>query len=198
MGYIDAAYLKRYLSIGTDDDDAILSEFIDVASERVDDITHTRFGVATDETRVFSSLSWGNGRWDGQTVWFDGLLAQITSLEVNGVQVPDADYYLKPVNDGPYSCLAFNYDAEIRIPERTNAIRVTGRWGYSVDIPAPVRQATARMAAYWYRERDSQEFEVVGDSMGQQTVPPRDVPVGVMRLLKPYAQTRVFPGVGRL
>ena len=69
-------------------------------------------------------------------------------------------------------------------------IAVTGKWGYSLTAPADVVQATVRLAAWFYRQKDN----AAGDQAivtGDVTVLPARLPEDVRKLLRPYLRVLV-------
>jgi hypothetical protein len=63
---------------------------------------------------------------------------------------------------------------------------VAGDWGYSTTAPADIVQATLRLAAFFYRQKDAQVFDTVASpELGVITVP-KGIPVDIRLLLDPY------------
>jgi len=118
---------------------------------------------------------------DGRTLYLDADLAEVTTI-TNGTAVAVTKYVTVPVNSTPYREIRlkqsagelFTYSSD---PE--NAISVRGKWAYSTSAPADIVQATIRLAAYMYAQKDASVFYVTAfPGEGVMTVPqgiPRDV-----------------------
>jgi hypothetical protein len=76
----------------------------------------------------------------------------------------------------------------------TNAefgIEVEGRWAYSTTPPADILQAMYRLVGYYYRQKDSQVFDVTAIPDAGVITIPQGIPADVEQILKPYIR-RVF------
>ena len=62
-------------------------------------------------------------------------------------------------------------------------ITVTGKWAYSLTPPEAIKQATIRLAAYLYKQRDAQVFDITAQpEIGVITVP-KGLPADVKQIL---------------
>ena len=50
--------------------------------------------------------------------------------------------------------------------EWRDAISITGRWAWSLTAPPDIAQACARLAAFLYKQRDAQLFDVTAIEAG--------------------------------
>jgi hypothetical protein len=68
-----------------------------------------------------------------------------------------------------------------------DAISIEGRWGYSVTPPADVVQATVRLVAWMYRQRDT-GVDADRPAVNEQGVMvfPASMPRDVAEMLRPY------------
>ena len=176
--------LKTYLGVETAADDALLGDLIGRASATVDALCNRSFRADDDTTRTFDAARDVSGR----TLWLDADLCALTSLvNSDGTTIPPGDLLLWPRTGPPWSEIrllrasnaAWTYDAG---PE--NAISVTGRWAYSVEPPADVVQATVRLAAWFYRQKDV-GYEPARPTFAGVTYT-ADLPSDVRTLLAPY------------
>lgn len=162
MGYPTLAEIKDHLEIPPAEtaDDAILTQLRAGAIGYIEGPAGAgrAFAVDADTTRTFDAerdveLSTRRTLY----VWDD--LAQITSItNGDGQSVPLADIATEPRNQGPYYALTIKRSSSQvwtwnDTPE--DAIRITGRWGYSVVPPADVALALKGIVAYFYRRRGS-------------------------------------------
>ena len=205
VGYITLEELKRYLTAtGVQGvDDQLLTDFIEDATLRVEEITGKTFQVDADTTRRFSHIDWkcsGSAGAGGPRIWFDQFLAQMTSLTIEGQAVDPDTYYTLPVNETPAHALQFRWDDYPTVPLSTlrdNSIEIVGRWGYAVTPPRTVKLATTRLAAFYFREKDNREFNVIGDQTTGQRVMAKSEPRYVGDLLARYHEDRIWHGAGR-
>lgn len=187
--YITLAELKRYVEIPTSNtiDDDLLAMAITNASDIIDNETHRTFAAPTDSTRGLDALN----DVEGRRLWLGGDLAQLTSVtNGNGTVVPLSAIVTNPGIPGEPSFaitlkvssgLSWVYDQDSEA-----AIAVTGRWAYSVLPPASIKQATQRLAAWLYRQRDNaldlDRTMIVGNTVIAAAAIPADVAV----ILRPY------------
>lgn len=182
--YSSLESLKVYLGIETSADDALLGDLIGRASAVVDALCNRTFRADEDHTRGFDALT----EVDGRTLWLDADLCALTSLvNGDGVSIALGDLLLWPRTGPPWSEIRLRRAADAawtytESPE--NAIQVTGRWAYSVEPPADIVQATVRLAAWLYRQKD------VGYEPARPTFAgisyTADLPADVLALLAPY------------
>jgi hypothetical protein len=189
MSYATLADLKRYLDIvvGNVIDDDLLTAALESASAIIDNETHRTFVAASDTTRYLDAIK----DVDGRRLWLGGDLAQLTSVtNGDGATIPLNAILYEPdeVGEPDYalilrgsSGLSWTYDQDSE-----GAIAIVGRWAWSVTPPPPIQQATKRLAAWLYRQRDNaldlDRTVIVGTSV----LTPAAIPVDVMTIIRPY------------
>lgn len=184
MLYTDLDTLKAYLGIGVATDDALLERMIAGASAAVDSLCNRRFAADADETRRFDALR----DVDGPSLFLDADLCAITSVVNGDGQAPATESWLAlPRTGPPWHELRLRRGAPAlwtfaAAPE--NAIAVTGRWAYSVAPPADVVLATLRLAAFFYRQKDSPDWRWTSAETPQWRT--AELPPDVLALLAPY------------
>ena len=175
--------MKEYLRITADDDDGLLDTLLKAAQARVDQICQRTFEASTDTIRFYDAYE----VVAGHTLFFDMDLAAITKLENNGGEVPSADYTLLPRNaPKPYYGLKLKRGRFEPGSTPEDAIKITGKWAYSTSPPADIVHATKRLAAFYFREKDSQVFQVIGPPDGANITLPQTEPAAVKAILRPY------------
>lgn len=179
MAYTDLATLKTYLGVGNTDDDTLLTSCVNRAIAIFDSHFDHKFEAVT-ATRYY--------RHDdvaGSILRLDAPLLTVTTL-TNGdsaaTTVISGDYWLLPRNSSPYWQIELKYDLssidgwEI---DTDKEISLAGTWGYMASADYMVVQAVLRLAAYLYRQKDSQVFEATAvPELGVITIPkglPKDV-----------------------
>jgi uncharacterized phiE125 gp8 family phage protein len=192
MAYCTAEDVKTYLGISEDADDALLGLLVTYAQKAVDTYTGRTFEASADATRYFSVGEQTKGRM----LTLDKDLCAITSVVTNAddgsggtALVQNTDYTTMPRNDAPYYALkltastthswAFTSDPD-------GAVTVTGKWAYSETAPVDVKHATIRLAAYMYRQRDAQVFDVTANPEVGVITLPQGLPKDVRMLLGGY------------
>lgn len=157
MAYATAAQLKTYLGITSSGDDSLLSDLIDRAQAIIEQYTRRTFEAAADSTRYFDAAE----DVDGATLLLDEDLCAITSIiNGDGVAVASGEYVTEPRNETPYYAIrllsssnkAWEYTDD---GDPENAISITGRWAYSTTPPNDIVHATIRLAAFLYRQKES-------------------------------------------
>lgn len=186
--YATLAQLKDYVDIDTanTDDDALLTMALDNASAIIDTQTHRTFAAAIDSTRTHDALC----HVEGRRLWLVGDLAAVTSVtNGNGAVVPPTAYVSEPLYETPYFALTLKRSSSIAWTYNTDpegAIAVTGKWAYSVTPPAPIVQATLRLSAFLYRQRDNALDLDRTLIVGNTTMTPAQLPADVRLILQPY------------
>jgi hypothetical protein len=188
--YTDLATLKSYLGIASASDDALLSSLIARAQQMIDTSTQRTFEAAADATRRFDAVR--DVTSDGQMLFLDDDLCQITSVvNGNGASIAASSYSTEPRRQPPYYALRLKPSAGLAwvySGDPHDAIQITGRWGYSLSAPADIAHACVRLAAYLYRQKDTQSD--IGDlprmSPDGVLLMPTRLPQDVAQMLAPY------------
>lgn len=160
MAYITLAQLKEDLGIAEEGDDFVLEQKIDAAQKIIEYLTSRVFEAAS-ATRYYT---WDDV--DGLILWLDADLVALTSVtngDSDGTSISTDDITLLPRNEGPpYDRLRLD-DGSTSVWEVDTDywIQVVGTWGWSAAPPEPIKQACLRLAAYLYRLRDADVFDVV-------------------------------------
>ncbi len=188
------AQLGTYLGNQSSSQNDLLLACLQRAQSAIDTYTRRTF-EATTGTLYYHQYA---ARIAGQVLYLDqDVLGVQTLVNGNGQTItaissnsyPPNGYYLEPANLGPpYTSirLGFNYPWVFNVDQR---IVVAGTIGYSSTAPYDIQQACIRWAAYLYKQRDAQVFEVTAEpSLGVINIPvgiPKDVEI----LLRPYRRT---------
>jgi hypothetical protein len=188
MAYCTLAGLRAYLGITETDDDDLLQGFISHAQQMIDKDRNRSFEALTaTKYYTYADVS-------GSVLWLGADLLTVTTLsngDASATEIPAAGYWLQPRNETPKvaiklkSSYYWTVDADCEIA-------VAGTWGYSTEAPADIQLACMRLAAYLYRGRDSQVFDVTADpTMGVITVP-KGMPQDVRVILDRYPRRMVY------
>jgi len=189
MAYTTVSALKTYLGVVGNTDDALLTALIARAQAIVDAYCGRTFEAAQDSTRKLDAkLSVST---DKRTLYVERDLCAITSItNGDGVSVGAAEYVTEPRWETPFYGITLKRESDIRwtwddTPE--DAITVVGRWAYSATAPADIVQATERLAAYLYRQKDNMsDLDRAVAVSGNMTVLPQSLPRDVQLILAPY------------
>ena len=182
MGYASLADLTTYLGIDASTaDDALLTQFLARAQAAVDGICHRTFEATADSTRHYDYRS-----VDNCALYLDADLCAVTSVvNGDGITIGGAAYTTEPRNMTPWYALKLRAAVGLAWDGWNSDIAVTGKWAYSLTAPADVQQATIRLAAWMYRQKDN----TGGDApmiAGDVTILPARIPSDVEALLAPY------------
>lgn len=189
--YITVARLKQELDLDSQAEDSLLARKIREAQVMIEQATRRVFKATADTTVRFDAA------WDveGRTLWFPHLdLCAITTVTNGDGTVITADKYVtEPRGETPFygitlrtsSGLAWTYTAD---PE--DAIAVTGRWAFSLTPPDDILQATVRLSAWLYRQRDSSsDFDRVSVGVNGVTMLPASIPQDIRFVLEKRTKT---------
>ena len=195
MAYATVAQLRAYLGLDLNIDDPLLESLLGRGQAAIEHYTHRIFEAASDTTKLFDAQLDTSDHYmvlDWTPYGLD--LCQITTVtNGDGTTISASAYVTNPRNATPWYGLRFKlnsglywtFDAD---PE--NAISIAGRWAYSVTAPADIVQATVRMAAYLYRQKDSGTFDVTAIPGSGVIEVPQGIPRDVVKMLDPYRRLR--------
>ena len=185
--YASPADLKTYLGISGTTDDVLLGDLLERASKYIEGECQRRF-VAETETRYYELDAIDR---DGLTLMLDQDLYSITTLtngDTASTAILPTDYFLLPRNGGPpyYGIrLKTSVDTDWELDE-DEWIEVTGKWGWSLTPPADIVQATIRLAAYYYHQKDASIYDVQAFPEAGVMTLPQGVPKDVEKLIALY------------
>lgn len=195
MAYITTADLKAYMKITGSADDAQLALFAHRAQHVVESYTHRVFewiGAGTAKQFTPTSYLDGGDLYDivtlgmGLSEFFE--LTSITNGDGNAIAT--ADVVLLPGNVTPKYAIRIKSSINVRWTFTTSieeSVTVTAKWAYSATPPPDIIQATLRIGAYLYRQRDGSpdSDRPIVSADGVVLSAPR-IPSDVTELLKPY------------
>jgi len=174
-------------------DDALLTDLLASAQTLIDRHCGRTFEAAADATRYYTV----GVDTIGRTLFLDRDLCQITSVITNadaddgGTTLADADYTTRPRNETPYHAIVLRLSSDA-VWEYTvdpeDGIAVTGRWAWSVTAPDDIVQACRRAAAWLYRQKDAQVFDVTAQVATGAVTIRQELPRDVRDLLEPYVR----------
>lgn len=185
MAYLTVSDLKTYLDIQGTSDDALLQSLIDSAVALVERYTGRRFEAVSD-TRAFDER-----HYRGRVLFLGEEVVSVSSVvNGNGQTVSSSDYVLLPRDGPPY------WAVELRpghgwVTTPTQDIQVTAQWGYSSSPPQDIVHAVRRLAAYFYRQKDAQVFDVTAVPEAGVITIPKGIPADVKVILNRYRRVVV-------
>jgi hypothetical protein len=189
MAYCTNTEVKTYLGISGTTDDALLTVLIGAAQAVIERHTNRVFEASQDSTRYVNAID----NVERDIIWLEEDLASVTTVKTNADSASGGTavtaYTTIPVNDPPYygirlkatSTLSWTYTND---PEL--GVTIAGKWAYSTTPPASVKQACVRLAAYMYRQKDAQVFDVTAQPAEGVMIVPQGIPRDVMIMLEPY------------
>ena len=181
--YCSVANLKAYLGQDAATDEALLADAIDAAEAYIDKATRRRFRVPAVSWRRFDAVR----DVDGDVLYLDyDLVKDSQIINGDGSIVAVANRQLLTPNSPPYWGIRILTGSWRYSTHSEDAIRVRGYWGYSLKAPQDIVQATRRLAAYLYKQKDSQVFDVASFYEGGILTLPQGIPAGVALTLDHY------------
>lgn len=158
MAYTTAALVKTYLNVTSSNDDTLITTLIARAQALIDEFTRRTFEASADSTRYFDAER--DVSADSRTLFLDEDLCALTSIvNGDGTAVTLTNLVKEPRNRTPWFALTFKLNSdEVWTWDETpeNSIEVTGKWAYSTAAPDDIVHACIRLAAYLYRQKDTQ------------------------------------------
>jgi hypothetical protein len=196
MTYCTVANVKEYLDVQAADDDDLIGDLINRAQKAIDSHTRRTFeDPGADDTREYTV----GVDTDGLYLYFDEDIYSLTTVKTDADgssprTITSSEYVTIPRNTTPYygiKILSSSNEYWDYTDDPENGIEITGRWAYSSSAPNDIAQACARWAAYMYRQRDSQVFDVTAIPDAGVIQIPKGIPADVKMLLEPYVKPRL-------
>ena len=193
MAYITKAEVKTYLGVSataTTDDD-LLDDLIDKAQSSIETYTQRIFSASADSTRLYTV----GVDTDGRYLYLDEDLADITSVTTDAdatsptTLTDETDYITIPRNTTPYIALVLMAGSNYTWTYTTDpelGVSVVGKFAYSETPPVDILHACTRLVGYYYRQKDSQVFDVTAIPDAGIISIPQGIPADVKRILEPY------------
>jgi len=197
MAYISTSDVTSYGNFVSSDDDILIGILITRAEGIIDEFTGRVFKASSDIKRFDADID-----VDGRTLFLNGQdLATVTSI-TNGDSdmgdVSSSDYVLEPRNLTPKFAITLKGASDVSWSHDTDgnaeeAISVDGTWGYSVNPPADIQQATVRLTLWLYKQRevntDLDRPLLTNDGV---TILPAKWPADVLSILNQYRKYSVL------
>lgn len=196
MAYCTVEDVKEYLDIEASGDDPLIANLIERAQKAIDNHTRRTFeDPGADATRYYTV----GVDTEGLHLFLDEDIYSITTVKTDAdnaspTTIASSDYVTLPRNTTPYyaiKILSSSNEYWDYTDDPENGIEITGRWAYSSAAPDDIAQACARWAAYMYRQRDSQVFDVTAIPDAGVIQIPKGIPADVKILLEPYVKPRL-------
>jgi len=185
--YASLGTLRQYLSAGGalgTTDNALLTNCLVRAERQIDDYTRRVF-VAEPGTSYYG---WAEAeRARGKALWLDRDLYRLQALyNGDGGTIPVGSVWTEPRNEGPPYRILRLMSGYAWTWSTDRDVIVVGTWGYSLTPPASIVQATVRLAAHLYRQKDVGVTDVAGFEAGGEVTYAGGMPRDVMWLLSPF------------
>jgi len=166
-------------------DNELLEDLLEEAVAYIESRTGKIFEAVTN-TRYYRQDA-----VDYLTLYLDEDLLTVTTLtegDEDGTEIPLTDYWLLPRNDGPpYRRIELKADSDYSWDWATDGeISVEGTWGFSATAPGDIVRAAVKLAAYLYRQKDSQVWDVVAVPDAGIIQVPQGIPATVKRIIAKY------------
>lgn len=186
--YAGTTQLRQYISPNGSlpaTDNGLLSACIDRAESMIDSYTRRNF-AGTAGTVYINRFE--QGRVRNQALYLDQDLHTLVGVVNGDTQViPVGSCWLEPRNDGPpYRAIRLK-SSYVWVWNTDSDVIISGTFGYGTVAPNDIVQATVRLSAYLYRQKDISGFpEVSGFEQGGEAQFPRGIPDDVRYTLSPY------------
>ena len=191
MAYITTADVKSYLGLTGAVDDTLLGYLIDRAQKAIETHTQRIFSASADTTRLYTV----GEDTDGRYLYLDEDLCAITTVTTDAdatsptTLTDETDYITIPRNTTPYIALQIIGSSTYEwtyTDDPAMGVSVIGRFAYSTTPPEDILHACIRLVGYYYRQKDSQVFDVTAIPEAGVISIPQGIPADVKRILEPY------------
>lgn len=190
MAYTTASQVKAYLGTTATADNTLLTNLITRAQAAIEIYTGRKFEhSSTGATRYFTVGEDTYGRVLVLDEDLCGIDQIVTDADGTPTTVLTTEYVTYPRNIKPYyeiKLLSSTTKSWTYTDDKENGVYITGKWSYSTDAPSDIVHACIRLAAYYYRQRDSQVFDVTAIPDAGVITAPQGIPKDVRMILDPY------------
>jgi hypothetical protein len=152
---------------------------LDAATFIIDAYTGRKFQAYTAVKTYLGTEVIGNRLW----LWDD--LRSVNQITVQDLTLSPDVYSFFPANP-PYAQIWF---WDVLILDRYR-ITIDGTWGYSATPSPDIVQLCNRVAAFLYKQKDSQILDVAGMTETGQVTLPRGLPKDMIQLMDTYRRIR--------
>lgn len=161
----------------------LLNDCISRAESEIDNYTRRNF-AGTAGTLYYNRYSQSVR---SQALYLDTDLHTLVSLTNGDTQtIPVGSVWLEPRNSGPPYRLLRLHSGYVYTWNTDSDVLVGGTWGFSTIAPDAIKQASVRLASYYWRLKDVGVTGVSGEaSMGEVQYPP-GIPDDVKILIDKY------------
>jgi len=142
-------YLKEEIESGQEEQ---VEKWIEAMSDYIEKKTGRVFTKSETEERLFDGVGL-------RELVIDDLL-EIEKIEVSDAEMDLDDYYLYPANDLPKTLIKGSF------PEGEQNIKITGKWGYSEEVPENIKFACSVLVAGILQHSISHEGEIQSERVG--------------------------------
>ena len=195
MTYTDAALIKAYAGALGTSDDALLDDLADRAQKLVENYTGRVFEGTGTSSRSFDAVA----DVEDRTLYFDEDAVSINTVTNRADGTPEtigtSSYITLPRNRTPYYGIRLLASANKEWDyqdDPESGITVVANWRYSATPPDDIVQATTRLAAFLYRQKDTNsdlDRPLLTDA--GVTILPSQVPHDVKQTLEFYRKRHV-------
>jgi hypothetical protein len=188
MAYATLADVKIYTDIQEAGDNALVQRLLNTAQRYIDAETNRTFEAST-ATRYYTEAA--RDERNSTILHLDADLLTVTELlngDTDQTEITATDYWLLDRNEGPpYHWIQLTTNGSSYWQWDTDGwVEVTGTWGYTTTAPADITQATAQLATYLYRQKDSQVFDVTAIPEAGVITIPQGIPATVKKIIDKY------------
>ena len=109
------------------------------------------------------------------------------SITFGGTLIANTNYWLVPFNLTPHYAIQLKKNTGVYWQFDTDdRVSVSGTWGYSTTAPGDIKMACLHLAAFYFRSKDSQVFDVTAIPDAGVITIPQGIPATVTRILERY------------
>ena len=197
MTYTSSSLVKAYVGASGTADDTLIGDLVSRAQKFVESYTGRIFDGTSTSTRYFNAVE----DVEDRTLYFDEDVFSISTIYnradagAGSESIGTSSYVTIPRNYKPYYAIKLlasaNKEWDYQDDPETG-IQVTASWRYSQTAPSDIVQATTRLAAFLYRQKDASsdlDRPLLTDS--GVTILPSQVPNDVKQALEFYRKRHV-------
>ena len=163
MRYATKEEVKAFMEITTLEKDDILDAMLSGVENFIDNHTQRSFVAGSAaEVRYFAVTDGGDEFDLDDMISIANLYFSEASDDV-WTALAATDYWLMPHNKYPKTWLKLNPNGDwSEFPVGPRTVKVSGRWGYSVNVPQDIKDIAIALTSRMFRSKDAGMSEGVG------------------------------------
>lgn len=174
-GYCDVADIEAYiLTEVLDSFKPNVLNWIAQIEEHIERVTDRVFIADTVASDRYYDGNGGSEQFIDECVEISSVVVYDENYAEDSTPVENTDFFSFPYNTTPKYSLILKPTSDAEFLRGIHNVKVSAKWGYSVNVPAPIRFATMVLVAGIVNFSNNAEGEVKSERIGEYSVTYKD------------------------